>query len=91
MCEKNQKFWLAMSIMSILLVSLLLDAFGFKPSDIIIGGIIGAIGSMTQDYFSKKTPDTDAAVARKIDAIPPPSPEPIEAQPKPDPDEELFK
>lgn len=74
LCEKNQKFLIALSLISILLISLLLDAFGFKPSDIIIGGIIGAIGGIAQDYFSKKTPETDAAVARKIDAVPPTSP-----------------
>lgn len=73
LCEKNQKFFIALALVGTLLISLLLDAFNFKPSDIIIGGIIGAIGGIVQDYFSKKTPETDAAVARKIDAVPPSS------------------
>lgn len=86
MCEKNQKFYLALSIVAILLISLLLDAFGYKPSDIIIGGIIGAIGGIVQDYFSKKTPETDAAVARKIDAVPPVSDAPATKT-----EEDIFK
>jgi len=76
--ERGTRLVVAILIMSMAAAALVLDGLGFKPSDILLGGLVTAMGAMIQKVFETKTPHADEAMARAIDKLPPLAPEPGE-------------